>query len=220
MALLWAAAAVITGISVLAITNGGGGSGTTERIATQRTRSAPRPQPPKHEARERGRRSRPNSTRAAVHHAVAQSKAPSLDPAQREVTGFVRDYVTALDERDGGRVCSLFAPDALSGVKFPRDRGDCASTVSASIGYRNPRGTPVYRRSRVARIPDVAIEGSTARVTATIVTRFADNREPSVEDDVIYLVQRGERWLIEKPSATLYRAIGVGNIPPRVLAPP
>jgi hypothetical protein len=66
----------------------------------------------------------------------------------------------------------------------------------------------------------VAIDGSEARVTATIVTRFADNREPSVEDDLIYLRMEGERWLIVKPTATLYRAIGVGDIPPQVLAPP
>ena len=66
----------------------------------------------------------------------------------------------------------------------------------------------------------MAITGSAARVTATIVTRFAEGREPSIEDDLIYLEKRGGRWLIVKPSATLYRAIGVGNIPPQVLAPP
>jgi hypothetical protein len=52
------------------------------------------------------------------------------------------------------------------------------------------------------------------------VTHFADNREPSIEDDVIYLRRGAGRWLIAKPNATLYRAIGVGNIPPSALAPP
>jgi hypothetical protein len=52
------------------------------------------------------------------------------------------------------------------------------------------------------------------------VTHFAGNREPSVEDDLIYLQSQGRRWLIAQPSATLYRAIGVGDIPPQVLAPP
>src|SRR6266542_843199 len=84
----------------------------------------------------------------------------------------------------------------------------------------SPRGTPVYGRSRVPRIPSVTIDGAQARVTATVVTRFADNREPSVEDDVIYLSRTDGRWLIAKPSATLYRAIGVGDIPPQALAPP
>jgi hypothetical protein len=66
----------------------------------------------------------------------------------------------------------------------------------------------------------VTINGPQARVSATTVTRFADNREPSIEDDLIYLGRVNGRWLIAKPSATFYRAIGVGNIPPQVLAPP
>jgi hypothetical protein len=160
------------------------------------------------------------STHREVHQAVQESNAPRLDPGQRQVARVVRAYVAALDVRDGERACALFVPDALSKVDFPRDRGTCARSLSASIGYRDPRGFPVYRHSRVARIPAVVIDGSSARVTATTVTRFADNREPSVEDDVIYLHSIGGAWLIAKPSATLYRAIGVGNIPPQVLAPP
>ena len=160
------------------------------------------------------------STRHEVHHAVQESKAPRLDPGQRQVARVIRAYVGALDARDGARACELFVPGALSQVHLPRDRGTCARSLSASIGYRDPRGFPVFQSSRVARIPAVAIEGSTARVTATTVTRFADNREPSVEDDVIYLSKHGDTWLIAKPSAALYRAIGVGNIPPQVLAPP
>jgi hypothetical protein len=160
------------------------------------------------------------STHREVHQAVQESNAPRLDPGQRQVARVVRAYVAALDVRDGERACALFVPDALSKVDFPRDRGTCARSLSASIGYRDPRGFPVYRHSRVARIPAVVIDGPAARVTATTVTRFADNREPSVEDDVIYLRKLNAAWLIAKPSATLYRAIGVGNIPPQVLAPP
>jgi hypothetical protein len=162
---------------------------------------------------------RPNTHRE-VHQAVRESKAPRLDSAQRQVARVVRAYVGALDSRRGARACELFISGALSDVHFPLDRGTCARSLSASIGYRDPRGFPVYRSSRVARIPAVAIEGSAARVTATTVTQFADNREPAVEDDVIYLRKQGDAWLIAKPSAALYRAIGVGNIPPQVLAPP
>ena len=132
----------------------------------------------------------------------------------------VRAYVAALNSHDGKRVCALFAPGALNRLKFPRDRGDCAASVSASIGYRDPRGFPVYERSRVPRIRSVTIDGSDARVVATVVTRFAGNREPSIEDDIVYLRDEGGRWLLAKPSATLYRAIGAGDIPPSVLAPP
>ena len=160
------------------------------------------------------------STHREVHQAVRESPAPRLDPGQRQVARAVRAYIGALDARDGARACELFIPGVLSEVQFPRDRGACGRSLSASIGYRDPRGFPVFQSSRVARIPAVAVEGSAARVTATTVTRFADNREPSVEDDVIYLRKQGDAWLIAKPSATLYRAIGVGNIPPQVLAPP
>jgi hypothetical protein len=160
------------------------------------------------------------STQREVRQAVQESNAPRLDPGQRQVARVVRAYVAALDARDGERACALFVPDALSKVDFPRNRGTCARSLSASIGYRDPRGFPVFRSTRVARIPAVAIEGPAARVTATTVTRFADNREPSVEDDVIYLGKQGGTWLIEKPSVTLYRAIGVGDIAPQVLAPP
>ena len=132
----------------------------------------------------------------------------------------VRAYVAALNARDGERACGLFVPGALAEVDFPRDRGSCAASLSASIGYRDPRGFPVYERSRIGRIPSVTIDGSEARVVATTVTHFAGNREPSVEDDLIYLRNEDGRWLIVKPSATLYRAIGVGDIPPQVLAPP
>jgi hypothetical protein len=151
---------------------------------------------------------------------VAESPTPRLDPAQRQIGSVIRAYVAALNAHDGKRACALFVPRALATVRFPRDRGSCATSLSASVGYRDPRGFPVYVRSRVARIPDVAISGTTARVTATVVTRFAGGREPSVEDDVIYLAKSGRRWLIAKPSATLYRALGVGNIPPQAIAPP
>jgi hypothetical protein len=136
------------------------------------------------------------------------------------VARVVRDYLEALNARDGRRACGLFVRGALAQVDFPRYRGTCAASLSASVGYRDPRGFPIYDRSRIGRIPSVSIDGSDARVVATIVTHFAGNREPSVEDDLIYLRNEDGRWLIVKPSATLYRAIGVGDIPPQVLAPP
>jgi hypothetical protein len=163
---------------------------------------------------------RERSRHHPVNAAVSETKPARLDPAQRRAATVVRDYVEALDSRNGGRACRLFVPGALHEVKFPRDRGDCASSLGSSIGYRDPRGFPVYEGSRVARIASVKIDGADARVVATVVTDFAGNREPSIEDDVVYLRHQGGRWLIVKPSAALYRAIGVGDIPPTVLAPP
>ena len=163
---------------------------------------------------------RDRSRHHPVKAAVSETKPARLDPAQRRAAAVVRGYVEALNSRNGGRVCALFVPGALNEVKFPRDRGDCASSLGSSIGYRDPRGFPVYRGSHVTRVASVKIDGAEARVVATVVTDFAGNREPSIEDDVVYLHQEGGRWLISKPSTALYRAIGVGDIPPTVLAPP
>jgi hypothetical protein len=166
------------------------------------------------------RSARDESTRAAVRSGVSQTKPARLDAMQREVAVVIRRYVDALDARDGEAVCSLFMPGELDEVRLPRERGDCGASLTASIGYRDPRGFPVYAGSRVARIASVKIVDGTARTVATTVTQFAGNREPSIEDDVVYLDRRGGRWLIAKPSATFYRAIGTGDIPPSVLAPP
>jgi len=217
---VWVVAAVATAAGVLAISSatddGGSDSVRTGTASTAPSASAPANRRPTHT---KGHLSK-KGARRQVHEAVNQSPSPRLDAAERQVATVVRDYVAALNARDGRRGCRLFVPGALSGVDFPRARGDCARSLSASVGYRDPRGFPVYDGSRVARIPRVAISGSDARVTATIVTRFAGNREPSVEDDIIYLRRSGSRWLIAKPSATLYRAIGVGTIPPQAITPP
>ena len=218
--LAWlAVAALATGAGVLLLSaddEGGGPPQAAEQgVPAARSRAEPREQ---HEPGDE--QTHAQGTRAAVREAVRSSPAPRLDPQQREVARVVRDYLEALDAHDGGRACGLFVPGALARVDFPRDRGSCAASLSASVGYRDPRGFPVYDRSRIGRIPSVSIDGSGARVVATIVTHFAGDREPSVEDDLIYMRNADGQWLIVKPSATLYRAIGVGDIPPQVLAPP
>jgi hypothetical protein len=218
--LVWIVAALITAGAVLAIssaTDDESGQGPTSTTAAPLTSS--RPPTDHHRARHTGRSHR-GPTQREVHQAVAQSPEPRLNPSQRQVARVVREYVAALNAHDGRRACALFVPGALTDVRFPRDRGGCAQSLTASIGYRDPRGFPVYDRSRVARVRSVVINGTDARVVATTVTRFADARQPSIEDDVIYLRRSGTHWLIVKPNATLYRAIGAGNIPPQVLAPP
>lgn len=205
---------------VLAITGDDGGDHDAYVPTTASAPTAPgdRPAPtPVRSARSRDR----DTIRHQVRKAVGQSTAARLDPGQRRMARTVRSYFAALDRHDGAGACRLFARGALSGVSFPRKRGGCGATLSASIGFRHPRGFPVFAGVRVARIPAVAIDGSNrARVTATTVTRFADGREPSVEDDLLYLRKRHGRWLIAKPGAALYRAIGVGEIPPAALSPP
>jgi hypothetical protein len=216
--LIWLAAALVTGAAVLVITGGDEDDG--ERPAPEKSPATRHRPTIRHHAREAGESRHRGRTRKAVRRAVSKSSPARLDPRQRQVARVVRAYVAALNAREGERACALFVPGALSGIDLPRQRQDCAASLGASIGYRDPRGFPVYERSRIARIPSVSIDGAEARVTATTVTRFADRREPSVEDDIVYLAREEGRWLIVKPSVTLYRAIGAGDIPPQVLAPP
>jgi hypothetical protein len=144
----------------------------------------------------------------------------SLTPSQRWAARAVRAYVEGLDARDGGAVCHLLFPGVIDGVDLPRRRGSCADSLRASIGYRDPRGLPVWDSARVRGLLTVAVDGDRASVTVTTVTRFADRDQPSIEDDVVHLRREAGRWLIAKPSSTLHRAVGIADVPPRVLAPP
>ena len=144
---------------------------------------------------------------------------PRVNELEREADRTVAEYVKGLDARDGEAVCALFAPGALDEVEFPESRGDCAASLTASIGYRDPRGLPVWEGATAPNIRTSEIDPDSATVVATVVSHFAD-REDSVEDDVVYLTRDGNGWLIAKPSATLYRAIGTADIPPSVLSPP
>ncbi len=133
----------------------------------------------------------------------------------------MRRYVAAIDAADGAAVCSLLAPGALAGVDLPVRRASCAASLSASIGHRGPAGSPRWLRTRLVDADSVVrIEGGLGRLTGTVVHRFAGSREPSIEDDVIYLRRVGGRWRIAKPSATLYRAIGAREVPIEALRPP
>lgn len=145
---------------------------------------------------------------------------PRANALERSAARTVREYVAAIDDRDGARLCTLLAPGAIDAVDLPVDQGDCADSVAASIGYRDPRGLPAWDHGQVSRIRSVEIDGDAGKVVATVLTRFADRDEISVEDDVVYLLRAGDRWLIAKPSSTLYRAVGVADVPPSVIAPP
>jgi hypothetical protein len=143
-----------------------------------------------------------------------------LSSTQREVVRTVRAYIEGLDARDGEAVCGLLAPGAISEVELPRPRGGCAESLRASIGYRDPRGLPVWDSVAVRGLLTVTLDGERASATVTTVTRFADRDQPSIEDDVVHLRREGGRWRIAKASSTLYRAVGIADVPPRVLASP
>jgi hypothetical protein len=145
---------------------------------------------------------------------------PRVTRLEREAERAVRAFVAALDDRDGEAACALLEPGALDQIELPERRAGCAASLEASIGHRDQRGLPVWEGAEIARISSVEIDGEAAKVVATVVTRFADRDEPSIEDDVVYLTRAGDGWVLAKPSATLYRAVGIADIPLSVLAPP
>lgn len=150
---------------------------------------------------------------------AADRRAARRRADERRVERTVEAYVAGLDHRDGRRVCALLAPGVVDELELPHQRGSCAASLDASIGYRDPRGLPQFRGISLSQISAIDLGRKSARATTSIVTSFADRSEPSIEDDLVYLQRRGERWLIAKPSSALYRAIGA-EPGPRVIVPP
>jgi hypothetical protein len=129
----------------------------------------------------------------------------ALEGADRAAaTGAVRSYIAALDRRDAARVCALI------------EQGGC----QASIGSRPAGGGPAWRRTEIVAMKPESLGDDRARVTTTVTHRFSDRKYVSVEDDVIYLEKSGGRWLLAKPSATFYRAVGYAQPPLGAFAPP
>ena len=131
-----------------------------------------------------------------------------------------RSYVEAIDARNGRRVCSALAPGALRSLDLPAEGGSCPAALEASFGSGEQRGQPVWKSSEMTNDVAAEINGDSARVVATVFTEYADEREPTIEDDIVYLTRLGKRWLIVKPSATLYRAVGIAEIPLDALREP
>jgi hypothetical protein len=131
-------------------------------------------------------------------------------------------YVDAINARDGKALCALLPADALRDLKPPVMRDGCAATLAASIGYEDPRGYPVWEGTTLTGIDSTSIgrDVTTARLTASIVTEFADRSQPSIESDIAYLELVGDRWRLAKPSSAIYRAIGRPEPPPDAISPP
>jgi hypothetical protein len=142
------------------------------------------------------------------------------DADRSAVTAAVGDYIAALDRHDAARVCALIEPSGLPLSDLPKRRGGCRSALRASIGLRPADGGPAWRRTAIVEMKPEALGDDRARVTTTVTHHFSDRKYVSVEDDVIYLERVGGQWLIAKPSATFYRAVGYAQPPLRAFAPP
>ena len=138
--------------------------------------------------------------------------------SEDEAIRTVEAYLGWIDNRQGRQLCTLLTEDAIAELRLPVRRGGCAVSLSASIGYRDPRGLPVFRGVDLRRAR-ARVEGRSARVVATLSTRFADRGQASIEDDIVYLRLVAGDWRVAKPSATLYRAIG-REPSPAAISPP
>ena len=145
----------------------------------------------------------------------APSSAEETDAADA-----ARAYIEAIDDRDGRELCNSLEPDGLDSLDLPAVRRSCPASLEASIGFRSKNGQPVWSRSEMTQDVSAQVEGDSARVVATVFTEYADVREPTIEDDIIYLSSASGRWLVVKPSATLYRAVGIAEIPLAAFEPP
>jgi len=149
----------------------------------------------------------------------AGTRPPSASDARR-IEASVKRYIAALNADDGAALCALLAPGALRGVELPERRDSCAATMTASIGHPPPDRAPRWLATRQVDADSVVlVRGGDGRLTGTVVHRFA-GREPSIEEDVIYLRRSNGAWRLAKPSATFYRAIGARDVPITALTPP
>jgi hypothetical protein len=142
------------------------------------------------------------------------------NPDRSAATAAVRSYIAALDRRNAARVCALIASGGIDLGELPRRRGGCRASVRASIGSMPAGGGPAWRRTQLVEVKPEALADDRARLTATVTHHFTDRAYVSVEDDVIYLERAGGSWLLAKPSATFYRAVGYAEPPLRAFAPP
>jgi hypothetical protein len=164
------------------------------------------------------------TTVSTVPDGTGPAETPTEDPrtnSLEDTAGLtVRDYIDAINAKDGGAVCALLVPGSIEQMDLPVQRGSCAASVDASIGYRDPRGIP-WKHTELLKLRKVEVSnGRTATVLASIRTDFADRDEPSFEDDIVFLTRSDGQWLLTKPSASLYRAVGVADVPLAVLSPP
>ena len=199
--------------------------GTTAAAEGTTTTTAPvttAPDSPDPEGRGEGRDGKPRPDEPAKE-AKPEPKPSEADKqsAADEATAAYTNYIEAIEAKDGEALCALLPPGVEREIEAPVQRGDCAATLSASIGYEDPRGFPVWTGTTLNSVQRAAIgnDPSTARLTAMIVTEF-EGREPSVESDIAYLELAAGRWRLAQPTGALYRAIGNPELPPEVIAPP
>jgi hypothetical protein len=224
-------AAVVLALAMTTAGCGGANGGDTTSTMASRPQATTVPKGPKgklppgavgpvdtHEEATEGPGAEEASPESSAEGPAATGDLPDADRAA--VGAVVSQYIGALDHHRAARVCSLLEPGALDPAELPKRRGGCRPSLEASIGTRPRSGGPAWRRTALVEVKAEDLGDHRARVTATVTHHFSDRKYVSVEDDVMYLERVGGRWLLAKPSGTLYRAVGYPEPPLRAFAPP
>jgi len=131
------------------------------------------------------------------------------------------DYVRAINLRDGAKLCSLLDPSFMDELQLPVTRGSCTQRLTGSIGYADPRGTPVWKRTVLSGVESALLrKGARVQLSVAIVTEFEDRDQDSVESDIAYLEPAGKGYVLAKAPGSLWRAVGKPDVPPSVITPP
>lgn len=162
----------------------------------------------------------------AVAVVVASSAACSSGSSSpREVA---RDYVTAINEHDGDRICDLFVDRLRRKYRY---RGhSCGRLVGGLIGYGEESDTPTFVRGRLTFVGKPSERRNYGRSYTGVPMRlsfvFDDPTSTTGElerhrfRDVLWLERSHGSWRIAKESLALYSAWAAYQVPRDALQPP
>jgi len=235
---LWAAAAVGAALVVAASGCGDDESGTTSvSVATTtastttipdagpRIEEAPERKPGKGGGEQDARQEQEGVGGAAPEEADPAGGGDEVDAAERRQVARAEDayadYVRAINLRDGAKLCSVLDPSFTDELELPVTRGACAERLTGSIGYADPRGTPVWKRTVLSGVESALLrKGARVQLSVAIVTEFEGRDQASVESDIAYLEPAGKGYVLAKAPGSLWRAVGKPDVPPTVITPP
>ena len=142
---------------------------------------------------------------------LAELPPPSAPPTTTSTTSpdrlpaVVERYIEAINVRDGATICSRLAPGSIAQISLPKRKGNCARSLTASIGYHEAKGPQALTGVKLRKaVPG----GSGDQATVTLAPTFEGQQRTLITRERVYLVRLKGRWLIAKPSPILYRAVG------------
>jgi hypothetical protein len=135
-----------------------------------------------------------------------------------------RNYVSAINVRDGARVCALMTKDAAAELRIREGDLSCDRTVAGYIGYVEDAGAPRFLRYRLRGVRSGSSQGdySSIRLRLEARRRSTDGRQAFERcsfEDIVWITHEGGELRIAKPSLALYVAFGA-TLHGGVLAPP